>query len=67
MFSEPEEWPENIRTKATKESHAEANNVRELFQLAAEQEPDAFSDLIGLRSDCMDGTPNVYMDREVWL
>ena len=49
-LSKPEEWPENIRTKATKESLAETKKVRELFQLATEQEPDAFSDLIGRRN-----------------
>ena len=44
------DWPENVRTKATKESLAEAKKVRELFQLATELEPDAFSKLIGRRN-----------------
>ena len=50
-LSKPEEWPENIRTKTTKESLAEAKKVRELLQLATEQEPDAFSDLIGRKNN----------------
>ena len=49
-LSKHENWPENVRTKATKGSFAEAKKVRELFQLATEVEPDAFSKLIGRRN-----------------
>ena len=49
-LSKPKEWLENIRVKATKESLAGARKVRELFQLATEQEPHAFSGLISRRN-----------------
>ncbi len=49
-LSKPEEWPANVETKATKASLAEAKKVRELFQLATEQEPDGFSELLERRS-----------------
>ena len=45
-LSKPKEWPENVSTKATKESLGEAKKVRELFKLATEHEPDEFSELI---------------------
>ena len=49
-LSKPEEWPENVSTKATKESLGETKKVRELFKLATEHEPVEFSELIERRN-----------------
>ena len=49
-LSEPELWPADVTTTASKEAQAEAKKTRELFKSATDQEPDEFSELLKRRN-----------------
>ena len=45
-LSNPELWPEDISTKPTEESEAEAKQIKEAMMLAAQREPDIWDNLM---------------------
>ena len=45
-LSNPELWPDNISTKPTEESEAEAKQIKEVMMLADQREPDIWDSLM---------------------
>ena len=45
-LSNPELWPEDISTKPTEESEAEAKQIKEVMMLADQREPDIWDNLM---------------------